>query len=353
MVLLGAGAAALAAPYDMPGLGDGSTAAPAQGWPGAPADAGQAGDGNQCDEGFFARLMNPCDGPRWTFTGEALALQRTGNRYQPLLMSFDDSSVVLSANNLDVPMSLGIQTSAVRQGVFGSEFDVEVGYFQTDWALNEAVAATGVGLVTDVNGANFDVDNPAIRYTAGLHLGEVNLRHEWLDGVTLLAGFGMGELDEHYHVAGGGFFVPGTTVTLDTQTFNHLYGFHVGADVDIFEENGPLHLHLLTKTGVYGNFASQRNEQTDSSDGLDQTLSAAKNQTALISQCGLALSYEVNCHVTFRMTGNAVWLACVALAPDQLGATDFPPPPAPGTGTVDTHGQIFYYGGGLGVEVRF
>ncbi len=103
------------------------------------------------------------------------------------------------------------------------------------------------------------VANPNIRYTAGLHLGEINLRHEWFDGVTLLAGFGIGELDEHYHVDGLDYYDGVSTVTLDTQTFNHLYGFQVGADYDVFEEYGPLHLHLLTKTGIYGNVANQRN----------------------------------------------------------------------------------------------
>jgi hypothetical protein len=350
MVLFGA-AAAIAAPYDMPGLSE-NTAPPAQWSPEGPACGGPTCDANQGDEGFFERLFAPCDGPRWTFTGEGLALQRTGNRNQPLLTTVGYlPDPVLGASNLDLPIALGVQTSAIRHCAFGSDFDVEVGYFQTDWALNTSVAGP-VGLVTDVNGSttgNFEVQNPMIRYTAGLHLGEVNLRHEWCDGVTLLAGFCMGELDEHYHVTAAGYIVQPSTVTLDTQTFNHLYGFQVGSDFEIFEECGPLHLHLISKVGIYGNSASQRNEQTDSSSGLDQTLSAIQNQAVLMSEAELALTYEVNCHLSFRASGNAVMLSGVALAPDQIGTTNFDT----STATVDTHGHIFYYGGGLGVEVKF
>jgi hypothetical protein len=352
MALFGGSAVALAAPYDMPGLSENGPAAAAQpspdgqaGYPGYPPE----GDGGQCDEGLFDRLFDRSGGPLWTFTGDALALQRSSKGNQPLATSIADSSqVALASSDLDVPVAMGFETTAVRHGAFGTDFDIEVGYFQNDWALNTGLTGE-YGLVTDVNGPDFYVSNPAIRYTAGLHLGEVNLRHEWCDGVTLLAGFRMGELDEHYHVDAAGAVVPGTSVMGDTESYNHLYGFQTGADIDLFEECGPLHLHILTKAGVYGNAAEQRNSQADSSSGMFQTLSASKNQTTLISELGLALTYEVNCHLTFRMTGTATWLDCVALAPDQIGVTDF----SANTATVDTHGQIFYYGGGLGLDLKF
>ena len=349
-ILLGLSAITLAVPYDMPGLSDSSNAAPPRSPEGGVPGYGPYGppcDDGQGNQGFFARLLDPGDGPRWTFASNVLALQRTSNRDQPLFTSAIDSSTLLSASNLDVPVALGVDMSAVRHCVLGSDFDLEVRYFQTDWALNTGVTGP-VGMVTNVNGTTFNVVNPAIRYTSGLHLGEVNLRHEWCDGVTLLAGFRMGELDEHYHVGASGV-VPGSTVTLDTQTYNHLYGFQVGSDFDIFEENGPLHLHLVSKTGIYGNAAAQRNHQTDLVDGMDQTVAATQCQAAVISEVELALAYEVNCHLTFRLTGSAVLLDCVALATDQIGTSNF----LTGAATVNTHGYIFYYGGGAGLELKF
>jgi hypothetical protein len=237
--------------------------------------------------------------------------------------------------------------------VFGSCFDVEVGYFQTDWAVNAGVAggANGVGMVTDANGIMFRVLDSGIRYTSGLHLGEINVRHEWCDGLTLLAGFRMGELDEHYAVTSTG--AAGGPVTLDTQAFNHLYGFQIGADAELFDACGPLQLHVLCKAGLYDNLAFQRNQQLDPHDGIDDLVGASRDQTAFMGETGLVLTYQVNCHLSFRATANAVWLECVALAPDQIGATDFNVGTGTGTGTVDSHGGIFYYGGGVGAEVKF
>ena len=115
MAVLGAGAAALAVPYDMPGLGDNSSTAPA-GWsPGGPAGGEPACDGQGCDGGLSARLFDSCNGPRWTFTGEVVALQRTGNYSQPLTVSLDNPTVI-SASDLDIPLAAGFHTSAVCHG---------------------------------------------------------------------------------------------------------------------------------------------------------------------------------------------------------------------------------------------
>jgi hypothetical protein len=68
-----------------------------------------------------------------------------------------------------------------------------------------------------------------------------------------------------------------------------------------------------------------------------------------MGEVGLLLTYRVNCHLAFRASANAMWLDGVALAPEQIGTTNF----YEDTATVDSHGGIFYYGGGLGAEVKF
>ncbi len=136
---------------------------------------------------------------------------------------------------MDLPLTLGFQLSAVRHNVFGSCFHVEVGYFQVDWTANSSAnqLSGGDGSVDMIYGNDggpqtFTVDSGAnIRYTSGLHLGEINLRHEVFDGLTLLAGFRMGELDEHYSVNGYNSLYGVGPTTLDIRTFNHLYGFQV------------------------------------------------------------------------------------------------------------------------------
>ena len=57
----------------------------------------------------------------------------------------------------------------------------------------------------------------------------------------------------------------------------------------------------------------------------------------------------MTCHLSLRASCQAVWIEGVALAPEQIGANDFDT----NANSIDTHGGIFYYGGGLGAEVKF
>jgi hypothetical protein len=326
-------------------------------YPDGPAAGSRASDEGG---GFLNRVCGPCDGgPRWTFDGGLLMLKRASTGSEPLFL--DDATypaVSTTSGDLDMPLTLGFQLSAVRHNVFGSCFDVEVGYFQVDWAANSSAQQLPVrdGSVDMIYGNDggpqtFVVDSGAsIRYTSGLHLGEINLRHEVFDGLTLLAGFRMGELDEHYSVNGYNSLVGVGPTTLDIRTFNHLYGFQVGADAELFDACQPFQMHVLCKAGVYGNSASQTNNVTDAPSATNEMLGATGNQTAFMGETGIIMSYRVNCHLTFRATATATWLQGLALAPQQVGTTDFV---VNNVATVDTGSGIFYYGGGLGCEVKF
>jgi hypothetical protein len=205
-------------------------------------------------------------------------------------------------------------------------------------------------MVTDMNGGNFFVNDPQARYTSQLHLGEINLRREFCEGLTLLAGFRMGELDEIYS-AGGAGLVPLSTVSMYAKTFNHLYGFQVGADWEFYNMGGPLTVRALCKAGIYGNSASQRIHQEDNNTEVstNQTIEANRCQVAFLGEAGLIANYKITCHLSFRVSATAVWLEGVALAPEQLNQTDF----TAGVASIDTHGGIFYYGGGAGLEYKF
>ena len=91
-------------------------------------------DGHEGDGGSLHHLCEPC--PSWTFTADVLALQRTSSRNQPLFEDFLTSQPLLGAGGLDFPVAPGFQLSAIRHNVLDRGFDIEVGYFQTDWALN-------------------------------------------------------------------------------------------------------------------------------------------------------------------------------------------------------------------------
>lgn len=323
-----------------------------QGYPGCCVPPGDQFSG--AGDGGCAAMMGYGDpaccgdyGPRWTFTADILALQRSTTRSQTLFenaFSEDD----LNSKHLDFPAAVGFQVSAIRHNCcFG--WDLEVGYFQIDgWTATDSVPGESY-MTTDVNPASLWVSNSQVRYMSDFHIGEINVRRQCRDWLTLLAGFRMGEYNERYHAFGTDVISGESVIGLNANTYNHLYGFQIGADAEVYNMGGPLRINALCKAGIYANSASQNIRQSISDGTLDQLLGAERKHTAFMGEAGLVATYQVTCHLAFRASYQAVWLEGVALAPEQIGATDF----TFGSTAVDTAGGVFYHGGGLGVELKF
>ncbi len=112
---------------------------------------------------------------------------------------------------------------------------------------------------------------------------------------------------------------------------------------------GPLQVKCLCRAGAFGNFARQNIRRVDTGFS-DESLAATRNdQVAFLGETGVVLTYAITQNLAFRASCGAMWLEGVALAPEQIGASDF----VAGTADVDTHGGVFYFGGGLGLEYRF
>jgi hypothetical protein len=310
----------------------------------AEAPCGPLGD-------LFAGVCGHCC-PCWAFSAEGIVLQRGNTRSQTL---FEGGAVapveLLNAHDLNFPVEVGPQVSAIHQ-VGCTPYAVEVAYFQVDgFAANRSVPGTSM-MVTDVNGPFFTVNDATARYTSAIYMGEVNLRWQWSDWLTLLSGFRMGQLDEHYHAAGTDASFGGTD-TLDVAALNNLYGLQLGADADVLDFGGPLQVKAMCRAGMFANFARQDVHRvgTDPNGAPDDDLLSAtrSDHLAFLGQTGVVLTYAITPNLAFRATVEAMWLEGVALAPEQIGTTDF----IGGTATVDASGGIFYYGGGMGLEYRF
>ena len=294
----------------------------------------------------FGRFLNPteCD-PRWSFTGDGVVLQRSSTRSQSLFRNVRDTRDLLNSRDLNFPAEMGFQLGAIRHGPCG--WDLELGYFQIDgWNANSTVPGQSLMVGGTAGGGAFVTDGEA-HYKSAIHLAEINLRREWCDGLTLLIGFRAGELNELYTAYGVGASLP-ISVSLNTNTYNHLYGLQTGADYEFYNMGGPLKVSALCKAGIYGNSAMQSSRIIEGN-SIDQTLDAHRNQAAFIGEAGMIATYQVTCHLSLRASCQAVWIEGVALAPEQIGANDFDT----NANSIDTHGGIFYYGGGLGVEVKF
>lgn len=281
----------------------------------------------------------------WTCTADVLAVQRSSARSQTLANNASGVEVQ-NANDLDFPVAMGLQVSAICHDVRG--VDVEIGYLQIDGWLADA----------DVYGTSYPVyDNSHMaaaltgvhdRYQSALHVAEINLRHDWGCGFTTLAGFRSGELDE---VLGDTGYASnrGTTyyVNEEVKTFNHLYGVQLGANWEFYNVGGPLRLSASCKAGLFDNCATQ---STALNDGINQeTLAATRDQVAFMGDAGIAATYQWNQHIGFRLSAQAVWINGVALAPEQISAINA----TTGDASIDTNGSVFYFGAGGGVELKF
>jgi hypothetical protein len=297
----------------------------------------QSGCGCQSDPSCLSslcdRFAEQCKcGAVWSFSADAVALQRSNTREQPLL-SDRMGNVLLDAEHFNSCTAVGFQLDAIRHGPCG--WDVELGYFQVDGWIASAFLPGGGPRTPDVSA----------RYWSALHLAELNIRRQCCDRLTLLAGFRTGELDETYDVTGS-VFRGLATINFTTRTFNHLYGFQLGGDWQCYNNGGPLRVDALCKAGIYENVASHDFGASAGPNYLP-LLEERRNQTAFMGQAGAVATYAVTCHLSLRASVEAVWLEGVALAPEQVDLN------GPGMSGIDTSGGLFYYGGGLGAELRF
>ena len=296
----------------------------------------------------FAECCDPCRcGPRWTFAAEAVALQRSSTRNQALFLQPNTTTTLLNSNDFRFPVAYGPKLSGIRHNVFGSNFDIEVGYFQFDgFEANRTVPGTS-WMVTSVNQAFLGSTNSTARYASQLYCGEVNVRWQWFDRITFLSGFRMVELNEQYDARGTN---GADQLSVDANTFNHLYGYQLGAEGEVLDL-GCLQITALCKAGAFGNFASQNIQavNTNQRDPFNESLSATNRRVSFLGEVGLAATYSITERLAFRASLQAMWLEGVGLAPEQIDTSNF----TVASAKVDLDGGVFYYGGGMGLEYRF
>jgi hypothetical protein len=331
-----------------------------------PTDLANAGQGQllgQCQAtdsggvlGAISNFVACCDpddcGPCWIIAADGVILQRSTTRNQPLFTDRRGATdtTPIDSKTLNFATAFGPNLSVIRRGPCG--WQLEVAYMQIDGFTAQTAVPGTSDMVTDAGLPIMVTNNPAVlpvtaRYTSALYSGEINLRRQWTDWLNLSVGLRTLQLDERYHAAGTASFVM-VPVTSDVNAFNHLYGLQVGADAEVYNMGGPLLIDLLCKGGIYVNSASQNNHRVVSG-FLDESLSSERNQAAFLGEIGVVARYAVTRQLALRASAEAAWLEGVALAPEQIMATNF----AVGTDRVDSHGGVFYCGGSLGAELRY
>jgi hypothetical protein len=290
-------------------------------------------DGESCECGSLSR---------WTVDANALYLSR---RVAPVPLINDDATGagLLSTSSLDLSAHAGMEFGLTRHGDNGNA--LEMRYAGVDRWDAQTRVPTNAGDLLQINAAIplFSVAGTAIdaSYASEWHSFEFNGRHELCQQrLALLAGFRYVELDEGWSFT----LVDGDPpLGLNTSTRNRLYGFQLGGEGVLWDRGGRLSLDGSGKAGVYSNFAAQ-----DSLYGTgDAALAAndAQASTAFLGELGLTGKYRITDRFSARGGYRLLWINGVALAPDQLAASDF----FFGRG-IDTSGEAFFHGAFVGFE---
>jgi hypothetical protein len=191
-------------------------------------------------------------------------------------------------------------------------------------------------------------DIASFRYVSKLHSIEANFRRQVSCRVSVLAGFRWIELSEDFgvlyetnpNIAGPSRY------RVDVN--NHLYGFQVGADALLWNNNCWL-VDASVRAGVFGNNADQTTlEHYVEFGGLPAAGTASGTDTSFLGELEVTATRCLTDRLSLRLGYQMLWLEGVALAPNQIDNTNLSPPP--GVVTLDTDSGFFAHGAFVGLE---
>jgi hypothetical protein len=301
--------------------------------------------------------------PRWTASADFILLDRVGSFNQTLVGTVprnenpgNPGTEMFNANDFRQGFAGGPRVGLIRRGESG--YDLEMSYFQIDgWNSYRSVGPTpNDWLVMNAPGGflqtqdHFDSQSMAWGYASRLYNGELNVRWNPSDRITLLAGFRWVNLRENLQ----GTLPPERAAVpfWDTSTRNNLYGFQIGAKGKLFER-GHFSIDGLVKAGIFDNAAE---ETTGVS--IYRTVyweSASINRAAFLGEIDLQCKYQITRRLSLKAGYEAMWLQGVALAPGQIPETQshIASPVSVEALGVNCDSGVFYHGATAGLEYAF
>lgn len=261
--------------------------------------------------------------------------------------------------------------------------DADAGAFRA--APSPASVLTFPGKLADGANVFSDIDRIWVDYSSALHSAELNLvcccgccrtcgdsgktyspKGECDEGdircrtVEWLAGFRYLNLSERLNLYAERYQDPTENGPpqpeqgiYDLRTSNNLFGAQFGARVRRWRTK--LGWEATGKAGIFGNGAQQEQCVLDYPLGerdkfpLRPETSAAQGQVSFVGEVNLTGIYRLNDVWNLRGGYNLIWIAGVALAPDQL---DFRGT-LPAGDHLDSNGSVLLHGVSCGVEARW
>jgi len=283
--------------------------------------------------------------PTWTVTAEALFLQRRGPA--PAVLMFNTANEIqdLNASSFNFDFRPGADVSLAYNINPGNA--LEVRYLGIDQWHASANAVTTPGDLLQINAAIplFAFAGTAMNadYTSEFHNFEINGWHRVSDRLALLAGFRYAELDEQFQITLADTVIP---FTYDARTWNRLYGFQLGGKAALWDRGGPFTVEGIGKAGICGNAAEQGS--TFPIGFTSVPANDSKTTAAFMGEIGLTAAFRLGEHLSLRGGYRLLWMDGVALATDQVAASDFF-----NNSGIDASGDAFYHGAFAGLQCQW
>jgi hypothetical protein len=189
----------------------------------------------------------------------------------------------------------------------------------------------------------------ATDYGMDFYSSEFNVRYRPWDCVTLLTGFRWVEAGDMLSVRQRIGTQSRDLLSVDTN--NHMYGWQLGADYELFARR-HWSVAATTRAGLFYNHADQTTEAPVLSgiNGVVDRVRADDDHAAFLGEIGV--QGELRLSRTLSVTGGyrLYWLEGLALAPDQLLTTSLL---APGSAGVANGGSLFLNGATVALNVTF
>jgi len=273
-----------------------------------------------------------------------LFLKRRDPGTAVLIFNTADATQNLDASSFNFDLNPGVDLSLAR--CLGGDNALEVRYFGIDQWRAVADTATTPDDLLQINAARpvFGFAGTAINAdcTSELHNLEINGQHLAGDRLTWLVGFRYMELDEQFLATLANTPIP---FTYETQTRNRLYGGQLGGKAVLWDRGGPWTIDSVGKAGIYSNLAAQ--DSTVPMGVVTVPASGKATSTSFVGEIAMTASCCLTEQLSLRGGYRLLWIDGVALATDQVAASDF----FTNTG-INASGDAFYHGAFLGLEYQ-
>jgi hypothetical protein len=279
-------------------------------------------DKDGCCKAEKACAVNTCCEPLWTFRAGLLVMkQESPSLYQ----------------DFDFDYEAGIDVSVMRR--LGECRALEIRYMGVDDWSDRLEGEIPVGNIGDFQVGDIPV---GATYSSALHSTEINLRRQWSDRITTLAGFRWVEVDEELGL--DVFDYP----ILGSDADNHMYGFQLGGELLIWDRGGPLQVTSGAKAGVYYN----RSDVTFSLDipsppapfPISGSETFKDSHTSFLGEWDVTAKVALTENIAVRASYELMWIEGSTRAEGQIRSLY-------NTGELDTSGSQFYHGGIIGIEL--